>query len=182
MGNLPIKGRGDVMRKTTYGMHTKRTRVLATVLIGLVCISFMSHPVGAWMRRTDTVSLGSAYGGYFEMQIYRSFWGDEVVGKLYFWNYPYNQTMIIPDGYLGKICIHCDGSPTDKYTFIDNVSDEIRYAAKGASCGAASFWCGQGSVVCIVIGLSDGPYPVVDFFCYYWVSYKCASNLYECLN
>ncbi|MBU7030312.1 MAG: hypothetical protein HXS48_25490 [Theionarchaea archaeon] len=162
-------------------MYIKKTKTLAVVLVGLVSISFMSAPVGAWMWHTDTVYLGSAHGGYFEMQIYKSFWGDEVEGRFYFWNYPYSQTMVIPDGYLGKARIECDGPPIDEYTFVDKVSRTIRSGARGADCGAIPFSCGEGSAVCFVAGLADGPSPAVDFFCLYWVSKECAWHLLGCL-
>ena len=163
-------------------MHIKRIKALTSVLIGLVCISAMSHPVGAWSWHTDTVHLGSAYGGYFEMRIYKSFWGDEVEGRIYFQNYPYSQTMVIPDGYLGTIRIQCEGCPTNRYQFINEVVDTIKSAKRAYSCAKAVFWCGGGTAVCVTASFIDGPSPAVDYICFSSISYQCASSLFECVT
>lgn len=159
----------------------KRIKTIAVVLLGLVTISFMSHPVGAWMWHSDTVYLGSAYGGYFEMRIYKSFWGDELEAEFYFWNYPYTQTMVIPNGYIGAVRVTCDGSPTDRSTFIEKVVDVLKGAPRAYSCAKAAFWCGGGSTVCVSASFIDGPSPAVDYICFSPVLYECAYNLADCL-
>ena len=173
--------KGDVMKDTTGRVQHAKVKTMAVVLIGLVSISVMSQPVGAWMWHEKTVYLGSAYGGYFEMKIYKNFWGDEQEARFYFWNYPYSQTMVIPDGCFGKINITCDGTPSDRCKFIEEVVDVIRDASRAYSCAKAVITCGGGSTVCVTVGFLDGPLPAVDYVCFSYITYECASSIFECL-